>query len=551
MNDLAKDGIAERRGALPIEVVLVIGVLLAARLLYAAFVPLDLVHDEAYYWDWSRNLDYGYYSKPPMIAWLIAAGTAIAGDSSFGVRLPAVVLGTCGLVWVYLLGRRMFSHRVGMWAMVLSAATPGNTALSLLMTIDAPLLFCWSASLYAFWRFLERGPDRLLWMLTGTLTVGLGILSKQTMIGFLALGGVFVLVSGTDRRELRSPALWIWGLVSLAFLTPVVVWNYQHDWITVQHTGEHFSTETVPLAKRLARSGEFLATQLGVVAPLTWLLVVGVLAAAAMAFRNLSRQAWFLLCFSGLPLAGVFALSLRQRVEPNWPAAFYPAAVVLLVAWLLGMVQFSPHTLPRPRIRLLRNAAIAGIVASLLVYLMPFGLGMLGLQGSKLDPAVRLRGWRQLGAEVGRRIQPLAHDEYPLVVVTTGRAVASELAFYLPARPRVYVWNAGGQVTSQYDIWGGPRDQQGNDAVIVTHQHHTVPPEVAASFDHVEPLELVTVDIGNGRRHAFQLWRGVGLLQDGQWDMRSIAARRGMKGDKPGDSERIATQPAEEKPVNR
>jgi 4-amino-4-deoxy-L-arabinose transferase-like glycosyltransferase len=405
--------------------------------------------------------------------------------------------------------------------------------------------------LYAFWRFLERGPDRLWWMLAGMLTVGLGILSKQTMIGFLALGGVFVLVSSADRRELRSPALWIWGLVSLAFLTPVVVWNYQHDWITVQHTGEHFSTETVSLGKRLARSGEFLATQLGVVAPLTWLLAIGVLATAAMAFRHLSRQAWFLLCFSGLPLAGVFVLSLRQRVEPNWPAAFYPAAVVLLVAWLLGRVQFSPRAQPRPRMRLLRNTAIAGGVASLLVYLLPFGLGWLGLQGSKLDPAVRLRGWRQLGTEVGRRIQPLATDEHPLVVVTTGRAVASELAFYLPDRPRVYVWNAGGHVSSQYDIWGGPRDQQGNDAVIVTHQDRDVPPEVAASFDRVEPLELVTVDIGNGRRHAYQLWQGIGLLRDGEWDMRSLAARREGGGRQPGKTRRIATQPPEEKPVTR
>ena len=83
---------------------LIVGVLLF-RLLYAWFVPLDLVHDEAYYWDWSRQLDYGYFSKPPMIAWLIGLSTSLGGASTFVVRLPAIVLATAGLVFVYLLGR--------------------------------------------------------------------------------------------------------------------------------------------------------------------------------------------------------------------------------------------------------------------------------------------------------------------------------------------------------------------------------------------------------------------------------------------------------------
>ena len=44
----------------------------ALRVVYLFTAPLDLVADEAYYWDWSRQLDWGYFSKPPLIAWIIA-----------------------------------------------------------------------------------------------------------------------------------------------------------------------------------------------------------------------------------------------------------------------------------------------------------------------------------------------------------------------------------------------------------------------------------------------------------------------------------------------
>ncbi|CAE7482111.1 unnamed protein product, partial [Symbiodinium sp. CCMP2456] len=161
------------------------------RLVYLAFDPFDLVHDEAYYWDWSRQLDYGYFSKPPMIAWLIGLSTRLLGDHEFAVRLPAVLLGTGSLAFVFMLARRMYDAKVGFWATMLVAMTPGNVAMSLLMTIDAPFLFFWSAAMYCFWRLLEKGEDRWKWLVATTVVIGLGLLTKQTMAGMLVFGGLF------------------------------------------------------------------------------------------------------------------------------------------------------------------------------------------------------------------------------------------------------------------------------------------------------------------------------------------------------------------------
>jgi undecaprenyl-diphosphatase len=474
-------------------------------LLFAAIVPLDLVHDEAYYWDWSRNLDWGYYSKPPMIAWLIALSTSLAGSSAWAVRLPAVLLGTGGMLVLYLLAARLYGGRAGFWAVVLTAATPGNTALSLLMTIDAPFLFCWSASLYCLWRFLERDRDRAKWLLAGIVATGLGVLCKQTMLGFLPLSGFFLLTSPEDRREFFRAGAWLWIVGSLLFLTPVVWWNWQHNWITAQHTGEHFSGQQVDLLKRVSLFGEFLATQLGVVSPITGGLCFAAGGLALWSFPRLGRRERFLTCFSAVPMVAVLGLAMTQRVQPNWPAAFYPTALILVVGWALGEVPAMRSLRNGPRS--LRHAFVLGAVFAAVTCVATFGWG---LQGSKLDPAVRLRGWREVGLEMGEALDRMPRPQDTFMLFVTGRAAASESAFYMPQQPRVYLWNPSGKIQCQYDVWGGPHDREGADAMIVSAPNRPVPERLQRMFDDIQPAGSVSVPIGHGRRHEFHIWRGSG-----------------------------------------
>nr|AIA94421.1 CAZy families GT83 protein [uncultured Maricaulis sp.] len=88
---------ARLRGSLAIHPVfwIITGILLL-RCLFILLSPLDLIADESYYWDWSRRLDYGYYSKPPMIAWINWVSTSLLGSHEFAVRFPAALLGLSG-----------------------------------------------------------------------------------------------------------------------------------------------------------------------------------------------------------------------------------------------------------------------------------------------------------------------------------------------------------------------------------------------------------------------------------------------------------------------
>ena len=365
---------------------LLIALLLGVRWVYAACVPLELVADEAYYWDWSRRLDWGYYSKPPMVAWLIRAATELGGSTAWVIRTPAVLLGTLSLWWIYLLAARLFDPRVGFWSVVLCAATPGNTALGLLMTIDAPFLFCWGMAMYGLWRMLERGPGRAGWVLATGVSAGLGLLSKESMLAFLMAAWLFVLLSREDRGELQRPGWWLMSLIAAACLAPVILWNSRHGWITVLHSSSHFEMQSTGLATRLLRSGEFLASQLGVVSPVTVVVFGAVGALALRRWRRLTRPVLFLVCFGVVPLSCVIVLSLTRRVMPNWPAPFYAGGLVLTAAWLadrvdVGELPRSLHWLFPSRSRLLRRSVWCGVACVAIAGPEPLGRSLAGPGG--------------------------------------------------------------------------------------------------------------------------------------------------------------------------
>ena len=113
---------------------------------------VELMPEEAYYWNYSRHLDFGYLDHPPMVAWLIRLGTALFGQNEFGVRAGALCCGAVTATFVYKLARNLFGEAGALAALLLAQTLPYFFLSGLLMTPDAPLAAAWSASLY----FLER-----------------------------------------------------------------------------------------------------------------------------------------------------------------------------------------------------------------------------------------------------------------------------------------------------------------------------------------------------------------------------------------------------------
>src|SRR6202047_1645718 len=170
----------------------------ALRLLWLALQPADLFPDEAQYWVWSQQLALGYYSKPPLLAWLIALTTGLFGDSEFAVRLSAPLLHAGAAIFVYAIGARLYDRRAGFWSALAYASLPGVSVSAFIISTDAVLLPCWAMALYAFIRAREPGGGG--WWIAVGIAAGLGLLAKYAMVYWLLSALGYVLLVRDERR---------------------------------------------------------------------------------------------------------------------------------------------------------------------------------------------------------------------------------------------------------------------------------------------------------------------------------------------------------------
>jgi len=462
----------------------------------------DLLGDEAYYWDWGRRPDWGYFSKPPMIGWLMGLVGWLSGDAEWGIRLTALLMGTATLAAVFLLARRLFSAHTGFLAATLILLTPGNAGLNLFFTIDALLLLAWSLALLMFWFILEKPTCLWRWGAL-VLLLGLGVLSKQMMLVFPLLIVVFAALSQQDRVLLRNPRLWIAILLGAAFLTPVLLWNQQHQWIMLEHTKHHFDTKELGLGKWLARTLEFPVAQALIYSPITFAAVVAVMGLSIWQWPRMDRRARFLLVFSVPPLVVFLLLSLRQAINPNWPAVYYLPAFILAAAWMQGALAFTaPAFWRRWSLR----------VGGAFVLVLHLALPMVFLTQLKTHKKLAdLRGWEEAGQQAGACLDKVPRPNVTFVLVIGYRYDAAQMAFHMPQHPRTYRWEASGKVMSQYEVWPGPEERLGDDAMILQVGNDEPKPlanVIAQHFEKWEPLGRVEVPLGKNRKRVFDVFLG-------------------------------------------
>ena len=401
----------------------------ALRLYFGAHV--DLMPEETYYWNYSRHLALGYLDHPPMVAWLIRAGTALLGHTALGVRIGAVLCGLVTSVFVYRLTRNLYGRSSAALALALAQAMPFFFVQGLLMTPDTPLTTAWAASLYFLERALIGGNGRA-WLWAG-LCLGLGMLSKYT-IGLLGLGALVYLVIDADVRPwLRRFEPYAAAALAFAIFSPVIVWNAEHHWAS-------FAFQT---ARRLAGRPRFalpalIGAAIVLITPTGFAAAVRAIAprrsgAPADAKQRAARR--FLLCVLLVPMSVFVLFSLRRQVKLDWTGATWLAALPLIAFELVDAGRGGASVMRR----MWRASMLPTIGVLCVAY--PIGLYHLahGLPGLGYDRRIELLpvGWRQLG----RRIDAVAerfrreHGTVPLVVGMDRYVIASELAFYGSARP--------------------------------------------------------------------------------------------------------------------
>ena len=463
--------------------------------------------DEAHYWEWSRRLDWSYYSKGPMVAYLIAAGVRLAGATAFGVRLPAVVLAAGLATLAAVMASRLFqSARAGLLTVLILGVIPLYAVGSVLMTIDPPFVFCWTLAAY----FLSRAARRrgeMAWYGAG-IAFGLGLLSKYTMALLAPCALLWLLCSPRLRPWLRRREPYEALLLGLLIFSPVIVWNLRHGMLSARHVLTQAGMESGGHSLSLGWAGEFLGSQVLVVSPLLFLLFG---AASVWAWREARRpgreELRLLVCLS-VPVFLFFqAWSLFSKVQANWAAPAYVTAAVALVGWSDGWGRSGAPWRHTRRLNALLLASIILPAAALPILFFPELLGIVGARmPASLDlVAKRLRGWPELGQTVGEIMRA---GPRPPFLMSDRWQTASELAFYVPGQPRVFNPNLGGRRMNQYDLWGGWEALQGQDGLFVVQDSVEAPPPLREAFAEVELVRRVPVVVDGRALRTFSIFRG-------------------------------------------
>jgi 4-amino-4-deoxy-L-arabinose transferase-like glycosyltransferase len=450
--------------------------LTAFRLWYSTH--LELVGDEAYYWLWSRHPDLCYLDKGPAIAWTIWAGTALFGQTVFGIRFFAVLLASATGFGMFLLARWLFSDRVGFWALVLAALCPLFAVGATLMTIDTIYVAFWTFAALAFWRAKDTtnlGP----WALTGAL-VGIGILAKYTEAVQLLCFALFCAWHAPSRQHFRQPTFALMVAVAGLFLIPLIIWNWQHGWPTSRFLVHRGALDEQARFRPLGALA-YLGQQAGVISPL---LFFGLL--AGVCWPKLARtprvETGYLVALF-VPLFLIYlVLSFQQAGQANWTAAAYIGGLILVAAKWDQLIRVNRRAWGLATLALgLAFVETAILHETSWLHLPP-----------RIDILDRARGSRDLAAKVAA-LQAKTGAQF---VVANKYMTASLLSFYLPGQPTTYM-PVSSPPFNQIVLWPTYRQQHPSEEGLFVSDFNLVPSSLREDFADIEPAgEIHTMQDG-------------------------------------------------------
>lgn len=475
-----------------------LAVVTVIRLWFCATLPL--FQDEAHYWQWSRHPDFSYFDQGPGIALCVRLGTMLFGDTPLGIRIVNLLL-NAGTGWLaFRTASRWSSPKVGFWTVVLLTISPLLAAGGVIATYDSVQVFFWAASLFAVTATVQSGKAAG-WYLVGTL-VGLGCLCKVTMLLFAPCVLIFLIASPRFRPWLATPHPYLAFVLALILFSPVVVWNANHDWVNLRHAAALTNRSRGAAPGRWF--GEFFAGQMLVLGPCLFLAEIVVLANLVRANKTAESDAGRFYASFGAPILLLcVVMSLRSKLEINWPVPAHLAGLMAVAAWLV--------TLPTTKQRGWTTVFILpGMLMSFVIFI-PQSLPALGVRVSSTFAQKPLEpyGWPAIASRVQEEREALAREGQPVFIAGTNYRVNSILGFYLPDHPEMVPLYLGKR-RDQFQFWSRPQDLIGQSAVLVFSEEDekalTLARQVFGSVEKAEPA-VVVIPGFTGKAKDWQIYR--------------------------------------------
>jgi hypothetical protein len=448
---------------------------------------VDLFYDEAQYWAWAQHPALGYFSKPPLLAWIIAGAQSVCGASEACIRAPAplIHLGTSLLVFAVAL--KLYGERVALWASACFALAPGLVFSTRIISTDVPLLFCWTLALLAFVHLRARAS--IGWSIVLGVALGLGLLAKYAMAYLFGCVAMAALIDPASRRLLRQPHLWIALAIGLVVVAPNLVWVASNDFVTFKHTQDNISGSGLRIRPGEALS--FLGSQFGVIGPVMFGAFLLMLLRPSRLLADPADR--LLVAMAVPPLAAVTIVGLLSHANANWAA---PAAVSATIAATALLVRTGQR-------RLLVATLILGVIVQCGLWFGDARADRIALPMlAKPDLYRRTMGWRSLGEQTAA----LATSSGARAIAAENRDVVASLIYYTRATGLpVLSLRTGLAAAHQFDI-DQPLTADAPQPLIYI-SGCPVPSRLAPLYASVTPLGPVVTPTGRYSSREFYAYR--------------------------------------------
>lgn len=419
--------------------------------LLISYSSIGLAPDEAQYWTWSQDLSFGYYSKPPGIAWQIFLGTQIWGNTELGTRFASVIISFLLALATYSLSRSCGAkHFSSLCSSIVMSFCPIGILSSFAATTDGGFILFWILACTVFAKALSTHTK------PNYISIGMLIACGALFKWPIYILWIFILAFSLYIPHLKNKNLLTGILVSLIGFLPSILWNYSNDWSTFLHVFYTIFPQSIENSKESftfkGNPLEFLGAQIGILSPLYFFFLLPALKKGLSKTQRANKAIFFCSITSVSILALHFALSFFQKIQANWASYAYPGAIVVS-CWYL--TNYLPHAK-----RWLSIATIISLFLSLFAISLPFIqkndlLNPLQIP-YRINPFRHSLGWKNLQRELDKA----GYDPKKHFLFSDKYQMTSILSFYGKAQKRAYFLNLHNNRKNQFSYWPGMDTQQ-------------------------------------------------------------------------------------------
>ena len=301
---------------------LLIFIILCIRIVSLYFSPLEVQGDEAQYWYWSAYFDWGYYSKPPLVAWIIGIFTSTFGNSIFILKLPSLLAHFLTSFVLFNLSKAFNRNtEESLWLSITYLLFFAVSLSSNIISTDPFLLLFWSSSLLFFKIGLNKKSIKNI-ILT-SIFVALGFYAKYAMIYFFLSS--IVLISFTDNKKELVKSILIISFFVLIFISPHLYWVYSTNWVTFIHTGDNFNWNAS--LYNFEQLINFIVSQFFISTPIILFIFIKQFAKTKKFIQSYS----FEIAYSLPILLLITAQSFISRANANWSSVAFIGVTMIAV----------------------------------------------------------------------------------------------------------------------------------------------------------------------------------------------------------------------------